>query len=128
PLTGVRYKALAAEASTTFGFSPALVIHDELGQVRGPKSDLYDALETAMGAHERPLSIVISTQAPTSADLLSLLIDYAKTGADPSQKLILFTADENLPIDGPETWKLASPALGDFLNIEEVRKQAEKAM
>lgn len=128
PLTGVRYKALAAEASTTFGFSPALVIHDELGQVRGPKSDLYDALETAMGAHERPLSIVISTQAPTSADLLSLLIDYAKTGADSSQKLILFTADENLPIDDPETWKLASPALGDFLNIEEVRKQAEKAM
>lgn len=127
PLTGVLYKALSAEAKTAFGFSPAMVIHDELGQVRGPRSELYDALETAMGAHEEPLSIVISTQAPTSADLMSLLIDYAKTGADPMQKLVLFTADEAAPLDDPETWRQASPALGDFLNIEEVKKQAEKA-
>lgn len=128
PLTGARYKALAAEASTTFGFSPAMVIHDELGQVRGPKSDLYDALETAMGAHEHPLSIVISTQAPTAGDLLSLLIDYAKMGTDPAQKLILFSADESAALDDPDTWRQANPALGDFLNIEEVHAAAEKAM
>jgi phage terminase large subunit-like protein len=128
PLTGVRYKALAAEASHTFGFSPALVIHDELGQVRGPRSELYDALETAMGAHSNPLSIVISTQAATSADLLSQLIDYAKLHADPAQKLILFTADENASLDDPETWRQANPALGDFLHIEEIRGMAEKAM
>src|SRR4029077_452786 len=128
PLTGARYKALAAEASTTFGFSPAMVIHDELGQVRGPKSDLYDALETAMGAHEHPLSIVISTQAPTAGDLLSLLIDYAKMGTDPAQKLILFAADESTPLDDPDTWRQANPALGDFLNIEEIAAAAEKAM
>ena len=30
--------------------SPALVIHDELGRVRGPRSELYDALETGAGA------------------------------------------------------------------------------
>lgn len=127
PLTGSRYKALAADAKTTFGFSPALVIHDELGQVRGPKSDLYDALETAMGAHEHPLSIVISTQAPTAADLLSQLIDYAKAGTDPSQKLILFAAAEDAALDDPDTWRQANPALGDFLNIGEIEKLAEKA-
>jgi phage terminase large subunit-like protein len=128
PLTGVRYKALAAEASTTFGFSPVLVIHDELGQVRGPKSALYDALETAMGAHDNPLSIVISTQAPTAGDLLSQLIDYAKLGTDQQQKLILFTAAEAGAIDDPETWRQANPAIGDFLSLEEVRLAAEKAM
>jgi phage terminase large subunit-like protein len=128
PLTGVRYKALAAEAKTTFGFSPAMAIHDELGQVRGPTSALYDALETAMGAHPHPLSIVISTQAPTPADLMSQLIDYAKMGADPTMKLVLFTADENAPLDDPETWRQANPALGDFLNIEEIRTGAEKAV
>src|SRR5262249_48031903 len=74
PYTGVTYKALAAEATHTYGFSPVLVIHDELGQVRGPRSELYDALETAMGAQAEPLSIVISTQAPTATDLLSQLI------------------------------------------------------
>jgi phage terminase large subunit-like protein len=127
PLTGVRYKALAAEASTTYGFSPALVIHDELGQVRGPRSELYDALETAMGAHPHPLSIVISTQAPTSADLLSQLIDYAQTAADPTMKLVLFDAPEDAPLDEPATWHAANPALGDFLNEAEVAKLAEKA-
>ena len=128
PLTGVRYKALAAEASHTMGFSPVLVIHDELGQVRGPKSDLYDALETAMGAHDNPLSIVISTQAPTSGDLLSLLIDYAKMGGDPTQKLILFSADNALELDDQEAWRQANPALDDFLSIAEIGKAAEKAM
>jgi len=72
PLTGVRYRASAAEAATTYGLSPAMVIHDELGQVRGPRSEFYDSLETAMGAHPHPLSIVISTQAPTSGERRAL--------------------------------------------------------
>jgi phage terminase large subunit-like protein len=128
PLTGVRYKALSAEASTAYGFSPALVIHDELGQVRGPTSDLYDALETAMGAHTRPLSIVISTQAPTAGDLLSQLIDLAKTGASDTTKLVLFTAPEDARLDDPATWHQANPALSDFLSIDEIAKAAEKAV
>ncbi len=76
---GTLYRALSADASTAYGLSPAFTVHDELGQVRGPRSELYEALETAGGAQEEPLSIVISTQAPTSADLLSVLIDDAKT-------------------------------------------------
>ena len=72
---GTRYRALSAEASTAYGLSPSFVVHDELGQVRGPRSELYEALETAAGAQENPLSVIISTQAPTDADLLSMLID-----------------------------------------------------
>jgi phage terminase large subunit-like protein len=77
PELGTLYRALSAEASTAYGFSPVFVVHDELGQVVGPRSELYEALETAAGAQENPLSIVISTQAPTDADLLSVLIDDA---------------------------------------------------
>jgi phage terminase large subunit-like protein len=128
PYTGVRYRALAAEASTTYGLSPAVVIHDELGQVRGPRSELYDALETAMGAHPNPLSIVISTQAPTSSDLLSQLIDYARTGADARTKLIFFGAEPELPLNEPATWAQANPALGDFLNRDEIAGLAVKAL
>lgn len=47
---GTLYRALSAEASTAYGLSPALTIHDELGQVRGPRSELYEALETAAAA------------------------------------------------------------------------------
>jgi hypothetical protein len=77
------YRALSADAVTAFGLSPALTIHDELDQVRGPRFQLYEALETATSAKEDPLSIVISTQAPNDSDLLSVLIDDAKAGHDP---------------------------------------------
>jgi phage terminase large subunit-like protein len=72
PELGTRYRALSADASTAYGLSPFFLVHDELGQVKGPHSELYDALETAVGAHENPLSIVISTQAPTDGDLLAI--------------------------------------------------------
>ena len=55
PELGTRYRALSAEATTAFGLSPSLIIHDELGRVRGPRSQLYEALETAVGAQEAPL-------------------------------------------------------------------------
>lgn len=127
PELGTLYRALSAEAATAYGFSPIFTVHDELGQVRGPRSDLFDALETASGAHESPLSVIISTQAPNDTDLLSMLIDEALTGADPQTKVSLHAA----PIDSDpwseETWKLANPAYGDFLNPAEVATQARRA-
>lgn len=124
---GTLYRALSAEASTAYGLSPVFTVHDELGQVRGPRSELYEALETASGAQEAPLSIIISTQAPTDADLLSILIDDAKSGADPKLKLFMFTADESMDPFSEEAFKAANPAYGDFLNADEVREQAEAA-
>jgi phage terminase large subunit-like protein len=124
---GTLYRALSADASTSYGLSPVFTVHDELGQVRGPRSDMYEALETAAGAQEAPLSIVISTQAPTDADLLSLLIDDAKSGADPKVKLWLYTADEALDPFAEATIRQANPAFGDFLNAEEVLDQAASA-
>jgi hypothetical protein len=49
-------------------------------------------LKPRAGAQEEPLSIIISTQAPTDADLLSLLIDDALTGRDPRVKVELYSA------------------------------------
>lgn len=121
------YRALSAESSTAYGLSPVFVVHDELGQVVGPRSALYEALETAAGAQENPLSIVISTQAPTDADLLSVLIDDAKSGADPKVKLFLYTASKDMDPFSEEAMRAANPAFGDFLNAEEVRSQAEAA-
>lgn len=124
---GTLYRALSAEASTAYGLSPVFVVHDELGQVRGPRSDLYEALETASGAQEEPLSIVISTQAPTDADLLSLLIDDAARGEDPRTKLVLYSADEDVDPFSDEAIRQAAPHFDLFMNQQEVRDQAEAA-
>ena len=124
---GTLYRALSAEASTAFGLSPAFVVHDELGQVRGPRSNLYEALETATGAQEDPLSVVISTQAPTDADLLSILIDDAMAGHDPRTVLSLYTAPLDDDPFSEKTIRKANPAFGDFLNAREVMAMAANA-
>lgn len=124
---GTLYRALSADASTAYGLSPALVIHDELGQVRGPRSELYDALETAAAAQEDPLSLVISTQAPTDADLLSLLIEDAKRAKDKSTKVALYTADVDLDPFSEKAIRQANPHFDVLMNKEEVRNQAETA-
>jgi phage terminase large subunit-like protein len=124
---GTRYRALASEANTAFGLSPVFVVHDELGQVHGPRFSLYEALETATGAQENPLSIIISTQAPTDGDLLSILIDDAMAEHDPRTICSLYTApDDEDPFD-IETIRKANPALGHFLNETEVLAMAEDA-
>lgn len=127
PDLGTLYRALSADAATAHGQSPAFAVHDELGQVKGPVSELYNAIENAMGAHESPMSIIISTQAPTDADLLSILIDDALTGRDPTVVLSLYTADEDVDPFSDKALKQANPAFGDFLNPAELRKQARDA-
>lgn len=127
PDLGTLYRALAAEASTSYGLSPVFTVHDELGQVKGPRSELYEALETASAAQEQPLSIIISTQAPTDADLLSVLIDDAMAGADPAQKVWLYTAPPEIDPFSDEAIRLANPAFDLFMNADEVRGQANDA-
>jgi phage terminase large subunit-like protein len=127
PRVGTMYKALSAETSTAFGLSPVLTIHDELGQVKGPRFPLYEAMETATAAQEEPLTVVISTQAPTDADLLSMLIDDALTGADPRTVIRLNSAPmDDEPFD-EKTIKKANPALDVFMNKGEVLAMAQDA-
>jgi phage terminase large subunit-like protein len=124
---GTLYKALSAEASTAYGLSPVFIVHDELGQVKGPRSELYEALETATAAQEDPLSIVISTQAPTEADLLSVLIDDAISGSDKRVVVSLYSADTDIDAFSVKAIKQANPAYGDFQNAKEVKAMADAA-
>jgi phage terminase large subunit-like protein len=124
---GTKYRALSADATTAFGLSPAFTVHDELGQVKGPRSELYEALETGSGAHEDPLSIVISTQAPTDGDLLSILIDDALQGGDPEVKVSLYTADPDADPFSEKAIRQANPAFGDFQSAKETLALAEDA-
>lgn len=127
PALGTSYKALSAEVSTAYGLSPALTVFDELGQVRGPRSALYEALETATAAQADPLSIVISTQAPGDHDLLSILIDDALAGHDPSTVLRFDTAPEDADPFAADTIRQANPAFDVFMNAKEVLAMASDA-
>lgn len=127
PELGTLYRALSAEASTAYGLSPAFTVHDELGQVKGNRSELYEALETAAAAQDEPLSVIISTQAPTDADLLSLLIDDALSGADPRVKVRIHAAPLDADPFSESAIRAANPHYDIFMNKQEVMRQAEEA-
>jgi phage terminase large subunit-like protein len=127
PALGTEYRALSADASTNLGLSPSFVVHDELGQVKGPMSDLYEAIETATQAQENPLSIIISTQAVDNNDLLSILIDDAQTGSDPRTVLRMNTAPDHLDPFTVAAVKAANPAFNIFMNQAEVMGMLESA-
>lgn len=121
------YKALAAEGTTAHGLSPVLAILDEVGQVKGPQDDFIDAITTAQGAHERPLLIAISTQAPTDADLFSIWLDDAERSEDPAIVSHVYSAPEECEVDDPKAWAAANPALGLFRSLRDVEEQAAQA-
>lgn len=130
----VEYEALSADAFTTHGLSPILAIIDEAGQVRGPQDEFIDAVETAQGAYDNPLMIVISTQAPSDADLLSVWIDDAQKSQDKKIICHVYAAkNEEDPekvasqITDMTCWRSANPAIDSFRSQEDIIKLANKA-
>ena len=128
--TGTVFAALSADVATKHGLSPSMWIYDELGQ--SPSRDLYDTLDTAMGARGEPLGVVISTQAARDEAPMSELVDYGlrvNRGEvkDASFHLTLYSA----PLDADPweraTWKAANPALADFRSLEDVQRLASQA-
>lgn len=123
---GSFYKAISSEAGTKHGLNPSVVIYDELAQARG--RDLYDVLDTAMGAREEPLFVVISTQSNDPEHILSVLIDDGLNQRDPGIVCHLHAVpDEIENIFDESAWPLANPALGHFRSLKDFRSLAAKA-
>ncbi len=124
---GTEFRAMSAEAKTAMGASPLLIIGDEWGQVRGPQSDFIDSLLTSQGAHENPLQIVISTQAASDADWLSVQIDDALKSNDPRIVCHLYAAPADCDLMDESAWRAANPALGLFRSLDDLREQMTQA-
>ncbi len=121
------YRAISAEGKTAHGLSPILAILDELGQVRGPQSDFVDAITTSQGAHDSPMLMVISTQAPNDGDLLSIWLDDAASSKDKRIVSHVYEGAKDCDLTDKDAWKAANPALGKFRSLPDVKEQAERA-
>ena len=123
---GSFYKALSAEAGTKHGLNPSLVIYDELAQA--PNRELFDVLDTSMGARAEPLFMIISTQSADPQHTLSLIIDDGINGKDPSTVVHLYAVDDDEEnIYDESVWVKANPALGDFRMLDDMRVLARRA-
>ena len=133
----VEYQALSAEGGSNHGRSPYLAIIDEMGQVKGDYDAFIESIETAQGAYDDPLEIIISTQAPTDADMLSIRIDDAIRSENPHIVVHVYSADmlalerdidpDEISVKDPEAWATANPALGVFRSRSELERWADRA-
>ena len=126
-LMNVEYEALSADGGTVHGGSPILAIVDEAGQIKGPQDDFYDGLTTGQGAYDDALLIIISTQSPTDADLLSIEIDDAIRSQDQSIVCHLYTAPDDCELLDRKAWLSANPAMGLFRSEADVEQHANAA-
>lgn len=127
----VEYAALSAEAKTKHGLSPYVIIFDEMGQVKGPTNDFVTALNTAQGAYNEGLKIIISTQAATDNDMLSRIIDNQRERPNPRVVCHVYETPMELPdvngamvevpLGDEEAWRLSNPALGVFRSLDDLR-------
>lgn len=125
--TNTEYKALAKDGSTAQGLSPYIAVLDEVGQCVGPRDSFIEAIATSQGAHSDPLLFVISTQAASDSDLLSMWIDDAERSTDPTTVCHVYTADKDCDLLDESQWAKANPALGVFRSKVDLRQQLDKA-
>lgn len=122
---GSFYRALSRDMRTKHGLNPSFAVYDELAQALD--RDLYDTLNTAMGARDEPLFAVISTQSRDPQHILSELIDRGLSTTDPTVVCHLYAVPDDADPFDESLWPLANPALGKFLTLESVRKLAQQA-
>lgn len=132
-VTGSRFRSLPADGRKAHGLSPSFVVCDEVAQWHGRRGrDLFEALETGMGARAEPLLLTISTKSGDPTSLMSELVAYGEkviSGdiSDPAFHATIYSAPDDADPWAEETWFACNPALGDFRSLEDVRDAAEKA-
>jgi phage terminase large subunit-like protein len=125
------YEAISAEATGAFGEGIDFCIYDELAQAK--TATLYEALMTSLGSQVEPLMMIISTQAPTDAHLLSELIDYGKkidSGIIEDENFVsqVYAAPMDCDLLDESAWHAANPTLGDYRDIDEFRSTMNRAV
>lgn len=126
PHLGGFYRAISREAASHHGLNPTMVIYDELAQAKN--RELYDALDTKLVKRDEALFVTISTQSPDPEHIMSKLVDDGLSADDPTTVCHLYAADDDAELDDDKQWRKANPGLGVFVNEDEFKAQAGKAM
>jgi phage terminase large subunit-like protein len=122
---------LSAEAHTLDGLNPHGNFIDEIHAHRS--REVWDVLDTAMGARRQPLTWVMTTAGVYSPEAIGWeLHDYARQIAegsleDDSWFVWISCADEDVPPFGSVAMEQANPNIDVSVHRDYLKKQAEKA-
>lgn len=124
------YQALSSDAPRKHGLRPNAVLIDEVHVL--PNRELFNALVTAFGATVEPLTIMITTAGFDRTSLCYEQWKYAERVRDgeiddPSFLPVLFAAGPEDDWTAEATWRKAMPALGDFCQLDFIRRECKRA-
>lgn len=132
------FRVLSSDAYRAHGLNPAVVIFDEVGNVpAGAADEFYSVLTSGYGAQREPLTLLLSTQAPSDTHLFSQMVDRAKRVNQGDEEApdfagFVFETPEQLggkPLDPHDEryWYLANPGLGVSPSRKDMRTASTKA-
>lgn len=104
--------ALPADPAALHGWDPSLLIVDELHVVT---EGVWEAVTSVSGKRPESLVLAISTPATSPDSIMWKLVEHGRTALDPAFYLREFAAPAGCAAHDREAWKVANPALGDFL-------------
>lgn len=126
------YQVIAADAAGALGSNPHGVGADEILAWRD--GGMWESMRTGMGsgARRQPLMVAATTAGDDSEGFAGIMhAEMAKIQDDPSRSSHTFVYLRNTPKDADpwdeKNWYHANPALGTFLSVEGMRKQAAEA-
>lgn len=130
PLTASKFEAVSADARSLDGLNIHCALIDELHAHR--TREVYDVLESAVGARLQPLIWVTTTAGVTVNGICKERYDYGVNVLNhvvEDEQLFVYIAQLD-PEDDPfneSVWSKPNPNLGVSVNIEDLRHAAQEA-
>ncbi len=107
--------ALPADPAALHGWDPSLLIVDELHVVT---EAVWEAVTSMSGKRPESLTLAISTPSTSPDCIMWRLVEHGRDATDPSFFLREFAAPDGCATDDRQAWRVANPALGDFLAVD----------
>lgn len=129
------FRALTSDGKAKHGGNPSALLIDELHVWGTREEELYKALTTGRGARKEPLIVFITTAGTDEYSMCYREYSYAKQVLlgpkgieDPYYYADIYEVPKDADWTDKALWPLASPALGEFLNLDVIEEDMEQAM
>lgn len=125
------YAVVASDDAGLLGANPHAAYIDELLTQRDRNA--YDAIRTGMGTRAQPLLMMATTAENAPTSFAASEREWSeRVAADPSLEptrlVVIYRVPEDADWTDERVWKLANPALGDFLDLRVLRDEYRKAV
>lgn len=130
PNSGSVYSVIPGDAEGNLGQNPSAILFDEI--IAQPSRELYDTLRTAFGSRDAPLLVCATTagndpESFAAAEHEEAMRVLETPSRQPNRYVYVRNLDPEADPFDESNWHIPNPALGDFLNIAQLRAEASAA-